>query len=78
MKYCIICVQPDTRPNSVFSEKGVCPACDYYAKFKEVDWLDRYAILEDLIATEKLEAEGADVQLKAALVFGVTQIISMC
>ncbi len=49
MKYCIICVQPDTRPNSVFSEKGVCPACDYYAKFKEVDWLDRYAILEDLI-----------------------------
>jgi len=36
------------------------------------------AILEDLIATEKLEAAGADVQLKAALVFGVTQIISMC
>ena len=36
------------------------------------------AILEDLINTEKLEAAGADVQLKAALVFGVTQIISMC
>lgn len=36
------------------------------------------AILEDLIATEKLEAAGADMQLKAALVFGVTQIISMC
>lgn len=36
------------------------------------------AILEDLINTEKLEAAGADMQLKAALVFGVTQIISMC
>ena len=36
------------------------------------------ALLEDLIATEKLEAEGADLQLRAALVFGVTQIISMC
>jgi polyhydroxyalkanoate synthesis regulator phasin len=36
------------------------------------------AILEDLIATEKLEAEGADLQLRAALVFGVTQVISMC
>ena len=36
------------------------------------------ALLEDLINTEKLEAAGADVQLKAALVFGVTQIISMC
>lgn len=36
------------------------------------------AILNDLIATEKLEADGADLQLRAALVFGVTQIISMC
>ena len=36
------------------------------------------AILEDLVNTEKLEAEGADLQLRAALVFGVTQIISLC
>jgi polyhydroxyalkanoate synthesis regulator phasin len=35
-------------------------------------------ILNDLVNTEKLEADGADVQLRAALVFGVTQIISMC
>ena len=35
-------------------------------------------ILHDLIQTEKLEADGADLQLRAALVFGVTQIISMC
>jgi polyhydroxyalkanoate synthesis regulator phasin len=36
------------------------------------------ALLEDLINTEKLEAEGADLQLRAALVFGVTQVLSMC
>jgi polyhydroxyalkanoate synthesis regulator phasin len=36
------------------------------------------ALLEDLINTEKLESDGADLQLRAALVFGVTQIISMC
>jgi polyhydroxyalkanoate synthesis regulator phasin len=36
------------------------------------------ALLEDIINTEKLEAEGADLQLRASLVFGVTQIISMC
>ena len=36
------------------------------------------AILNDLIATEKLEAAGADLQLRAALVFGVTQVLSMC
>lgn len=34
-------------------------------------------ILADLIDTEKLEAEGADMQLRAALVFGITQIASM-
>jgi len=36
------------------------------------------ALLQDLIATEKLETDGADLQLRAALVFGVTQIISLC
>jgi polyhydroxyalkanoate synthesis regulator phasin len=36
------------------------------------------AILEDLVNTEKLEADGADLQLRAALVFGVTQVLSMC
>ena len=35
------------------------------------------ALLQDLINTERLEAEGADLQLRAALVFGVTQIITM-
>ncbi len=35
-------------------------------------------ILNDLVNTEKLEAESADVQLRAALVFGVSQVLSMC
>jgi polyhydroxyalkanoate synthesis regulator phasin len=34
-------------------------------------------ILQDLIRTEKLEEEAADQQAKAALVFGVTQLISL-
>jgi hypothetical protein len=34
-------------------------------------------ILMDLISTEKLEEAAADQQLRAALVFGVTQIVSM-
>ena len=34
-------------------------------------------ILLDLISTDKLEAEAADQQLRAALVFGVTQLVSM-
>jgi polyhydroxyalkanoate synthesis regulator phasin len=35
-------------------------------------------ILNDLINTEKLDAEATDLQLRAALVFGVQQIISFC
>ena len=34
-------------------------------------------ILLDLISTDKLEADAADQQLRAALVFGVTQLVSM-
>ena len=35
-------------------------------------------ILNDLVNTEKLDEEAADMQLRAALVFGITQIVSMC
>jgi polyhydroxyalkanoate synthesis regulator phasin len=33
-------------------------------------------ILQDLISTDKLEEEAADQQARAALVFGVTQLLS--
>ena len=29
MKYCIKCLQPDTRPGTKFSKEGLCPACIY-------------------------------------------------
>jgi polyhydroxyalkanoate synthesis regulator phasin len=34
-------------------------------------------ILQDLISTEKLEEAAADQQTRAALVFGVTQLLSL-
>ena len=34
-------------------------------------------ILHDLISTDKLEEAAADQQARAALVFGVTQLISL-
>ncbi|MDC1382739.1 N-acetyl sugar amidotransferase [Candidatus Puniceispirillum sp.] len=49
MNYCIYCLQPDTRPNSEFRDGGVCPACDYSRRLKEVDWGERYEILQNLI-----------------------------
>jgi N-acetyl sugar amidotransferase len=51
MKYCNRCLQPNTRPNTVFSADGVCPACAYFEALKNVDWQERFEILEDLLAS---------------------------
>jgi N-acetyl sugar amidotransferase len=53
MKYCKLCLQPDTRPNTVFTLGGVCPACHYYEQSKEIDWQERYEILLDLVRSTK-------------------------
>lgn len=49
MKYCAQCLQPDTRPNSVFTPEGLCPACNYHRELQHVDWQERYEILEDVL-----------------------------
>lgn len=49
MKYCKSCLQPDTRPNTQFTENGICPACQYFGLLKYVDWQERYEILADLL-----------------------------
>ena len=49
MKYCQCCLQPDTRPNSQFTDEGICPACNYFQQLKDVDWQERYEILNDLL-----------------------------
>lgn len=50
MKYCSRCLQPDTRPNSRFTDAGICPACDYFERLQQVDWQERWEILQDLLA----------------------------
>ena len=37
MKYCKECVQSDTKPNTIFTEEGICPACNYFHKLGQVD-----------------------------------------
>ena len=48
MKYCKKCLQPDTRPNTVFTDDGICPACNYFYKLEQVDWQERTEILIDI------------------------------
>lgn len=51
MRYCKHCLQPDTRPNTVFSLDGICPACIYYEALQHVDWQERFEILQDLLSS---------------------------
>ncbi len=53
MKYCRICLQPDTRPNTIFAKDGTCPACNYFALIQDVDWQERFEVLKDLLAGYK-------------------------
>ncbi len=53
MKYCKKCVQPDTRPNTVFTPEGICPACNYFDALKNVDWEERFEILQEIFRNNK-------------------------
>ena len=58
MKYCKNCLQPDTRPNTHFSDGGICPACEYYEHTRLVDWEMRFDILMQLSQKIKQEHTG--------------------
>ena len=58
MKYCLFCLQPDTRPNTFFSKEGICPSCVYFSKLSKVDWDERYSILVDLLSSSKKKSSG--------------------
>ena len=53
MRYCLRCLQPDTRPNTRFSPAGICPACDYVEAIRQVDWQARIDILADLLGNRR-------------------------
>ncbi len=42
LTYCRHCVMPDTKPDLLLDNHGVCNACRSYEKRKEVDWDARY------------------------------------
>lgn len=50
MRYCMKCVQPDTRPGIRFDAEGVCPACRFMAGAPAVDWEARRAELLEIAA----------------------------
>ena len=61
MRYCARCLQPDTRPNTVFDGNGICPACNYVRSLEDVDWVERFEQLTELLAARpKRKKQGFD------------------
>jgi len=49
MKYCKICLQPDTRPGEKFTNDGICLACKNFLFNDSIDFQDRFLILLEII-----------------------------
>lgn len=57
MKYCKLCVQPNTRPGIYFKD-GVCGACLYTQEKKTIRWDMREEQLAEIAMKAKLKADG--------------------
>jgi len=53
MKYCKNCIMPDTRPDQIFDEDGVCNACKSFKKNQNINWKARDIQLKEIIADTK-------------------------
>lgn len=49
MRYCKKCLYPDTKPDLIFDEEGVCSACRSFEKRKEIDWARRWEELKQIL-----------------------------
>ncbi|MDF3820163.1 N-acetyl sugar amidotransferase [Leptospira sp. 96542] len=50
MKYCVSCLQPNTRVNEVFSVDGKCSACINFEYTKNVNYLERFDLLREIVS----------------------------
>jgi N-acetyl sugar amidotransferase len=52
MKYCLSCLQPDSRPGTYFAN-GICPACEFRLTSTSWDWQNRKRILREVVTSLK-------------------------
>lgn len=59
MKYCKICLAPESNPGLTFDENGICKVCNYYRKEKKVvDWNERMEELKQIASWAKSKSNG--------------------
>src|SRR5581483_511667 len=60
LRYCRLCVLPDSRPNLDFDTDGVCHACRTHAQRRQTDWAARERDFRALVENVKQRAAGYD------------------
>ncbi|WP_454021052.1 N-acetyl sugar amidotransferase [Azospirillum sp. Marseille-Q6669] len=48
MRYCRKCLEPDTRPDCIFDDEGVCLPCRYSETLGHIDWQGRRRELDEI------------------------------
>lgn len=60
MRYCRSCVLPDTRPNLMLDELGICNACRVHGTKRDIDWAARERAFRGLVASATVRPRGYD------------------
>ena len=60
MKYCKNCLIPNTRPDQIFNEEGVCNACVSFKINKNINWAEQLKKLDEIISEAKSRSTSWD------------------
>ena len=64
IRFCKICIMPDTRPRIVFNSNGICNACENANLKNKINWSKRYDEFKTLISNIKENNKNESVSLK--------------
>lgn len=57
MKYCTKCIMPQTRPEQVFDENGICDACHSVGRKASINWENRESDFREIL--KKFRSNGS-------------------
>jgi len=60
MKFCKLCVMPDTRPGITFDSEGICSACRHTEYKKTINWQDRQKSFAKLCESHRSKSDEND------------------
>lgn len=60
MRYCKRCVLPDTRPNLILDQEGICNACRSHESRPIINWALREIEFQKIISDAKIRSSGYD------------------